>query len=128
MKDHRKSDMKAIWAISGRLGWSSRMLHTKLIEWGFGKSLSALDDSTLKAVRGKIEIAYEEVKNKLDDQGKYMYFLMKEIGWTYNRVNKLLVKRYNGHKQYSLADNWRKLDDSQKRGVINTLKNSKKEK
>lgn len=124
---NRKNTMKAIWVISGRLGWSSRKLHSKLVEWGFGPSLSVLDDAHLLAVRNKIESYYDSVKSQLDEQGLYMYSCMKQAGWDYLRVNRLIIKRYKGNEHYSLADNWRGLKQTQKRGIINTLKNCIKE-
>jgi hypothetical protein len=122
VKNHRNQTMKTIWAISGRLGWSSKKLHERLIKWGFGHSLSAMDNTQLNTVRDKIVSYYEAVKDDLDDQGRYMYRLMKLIDWNHIRLNKLLVSRYNGKDNYSLADNWRNLRQAQRRAVINTLK------
>ena len=55
-----------------------------------------------------------------DPQGRLFYRLVKQAGWTKERITTLLLKKYN-------AMHWNALEPKEKKGVIATMKGYVKE-
>lgn len=120
-KELRYSIMKIA---TGKYRWSYEEFHDLMNDWGFGKSLRALSRGQLFVLRNELlGIVEYNVPDqfRLDDQGRYMYSIMKKAGWNMYRVNMYCIKRY--HKTH-----WNILNEDERRAVITMLKYySKKE-
>jgi len=101
-----------------KLGWDKEFLHNMMENWGFGNSLRALDAAQLIKLKRMLfpkPESYYDPKFQYDDQGKYMYYLLRSIGWNMKRLQGLIIKKYN-------KTHWNILSTKEKRGVINMLK------
>ncbi len=101
-----------------RYGWDLEMLHEIMQDWGFGNSLRALSYEQLcrlKTILLNRDYKISDEKWELDAQGKYMWYLMKQINWNRRRLTILLIKKF--HKTH-----WNLLSQKEKRQVINILK------
>lgn len=100
-------------------GWSKDDLHDMMDQWGFGNSLRKLSIARLlellRLVRRQKEPKIPE-KFKLDEQGKYLYYLMKRSGWNMKRIRALLIRRFG-------KSDWSLLHQSERREIINIMKN-----
>jgi len=100
-------------------GWSKDDLHDMMDQWGFGDSLRALKVARLvellRLVQGKKEPDIPE-EFQLDDQGKYLYYLMKRAGWDMGRIRALMISRFE-------KSDWSLLDQGERREIINIMKN-----
>jgi len=103
--------------------WDLEQLHDIMEDWGFGRSLRELSLNRLLALKKTLQACDMTVKRdeewELDKQGKFMWHLMKEIGWNRKRLITLMIKKYH-------ASHWNVLSANEKRGVINILKSYKK--
>lgn len=81
---------------------------------GYGDSLSALSEDKLKELKA-LMIKYRKHGRPneftFDKQGKYMFALMKQAGWTENDLRAFTIKHY--HKSH-----WNLLDPKERRAVI----------
>lgn len=107
-------------AASKEQGWDYDTLHALMETWGFGSSLRKLSLSELSAllriIRGQQDPAQiEHGIGTLDNQGSYMWSLMKEAGWNFYRLRMWMLKRCS-------ASHWNALTASEKRGIIAMLK------
>lgn len=107
-------------AIKSR-GWDYDTLHDLMLSWNYGPSLKKLSlgelADLLAIIRG------EEQPNQfrygigtLDDQGRYVWSLMKEAGWDFFRLRCWMLKHCS-------ASHWNALNQTEKRAVIAMLKN-----
>lgn len=115
-KDLRYSIMKIA---TGKHKWTYEEFHDLMNDWGFGTSLRALSRGQLFSLRNQLlGITEYNVPEqfRLDDQGKYMYSVMKKAGWNMHRVNMYCIKRF--HKTH-----WNILTVDERRAVITMLKN-----
>src|SRR6056297_1443935 len=81
-----------------RYGWDLEMLHDIMQDWGFGSSLRALSYQqlcSLKTILLNRDYKIRDEKWELDDQGKYMWYLMKQAGWNRRRVTILMLKKFH---------------------------------
>ena len=108
-----------IMASASVQGFSSEEFHDMLQEWGYGNSLRKLRIGELKEVRAIVnDWNYEKKRyglGKLDKQGRFAWSLMKQAGWNWERLKKLILSKYK-------ATHWNALNQSEKRGIINILK------
>jgi hypothetical protein len=108
-----------IMATASVNGWNYEEFHAYVEDWGYGNSLRKLRIGELKEVLAILRGGKSQKKDygpgKLEGQGLYMWSLMKSAGWTWPRVQKLILKKYK-------ATHWNALDEKQQRGVINILK------
>lgn len=114
-KELRYSIMKIA---TGKYRWNYEEFHQLMQEWGFGISLKVLSRSRLIDLRNDLMGIKGDIIPKefqLDDQGKYMYSLMKQAGWTMRRVNLFMIKRYK-------KTHWNVLLEPERRAVINMLR------
>ena len=123
--EKRRRKLAGIWSKAGRLGWNEDDLYKFMQDYGFKSRLSQMNVFQLNALLSKIEARYDQVKNKLDDRGKFMYAVMIKAGWHYKTLNSWMKKRFNINNKYSLADTWRNLNETQRSGVIGMLENYK---
>lgn len=81
---------------------------------GYGESLRALPEDKLKELKA-LMIKYRKHGRPneftFDKQGKYMFSLMKQAGWTENDLRAFTIKHY--HKSH-----WNLLDPKERRAVI----------
>jgi hypothetical protein len=81
---------------------------------GFGNSLRALPEARLKELKS-LMIKYRKhgrpYEFTFDKQGKYMFALMKQAGWTEADLRAFTIKHY--HKSH-----WNLLDFKERRAVI----------
>ncbi len=109
-----RSDIMAISNL--KYGWDYDEFHEIMEEWGYGNSLRALETSSLKHLKWQLMgIQEDDDRWELDAQGKYMWFLLCESGWSKKRLIIFMIKKY--HK-----NNWNLLTKKERRGVINMLK------
>jgi len=118
--EYGKKLRQTIMAIAvKKYGWSYDEFHELLSEWGYPNSLRKMSIAQLKQLKGEIagnpKYRYND-KWKLDSQGKYMWHIMKSIGWSRKRLTMLMLKRYK-------KMHWNLLEDKEKRQIINILKN-----
>jgi hypothetical protein len=121
---YAKSLRQKIVAIAVKqYGWDLDQLHEIMKEWGYGESLRKLSIAQLKGLKNTLIARDMTVQRnaewQLDAQGKYMWHLMKEIGWNRKRLVTLMIKKYH-------ASHWNLLKAYEKRGVINILKTYQK--
>ena len=115
-KELRYSIMKIA---TGKYRWDYDSFHELMQEWGYGDSLRKLKHDRLMELRMEllgIQDYHIPKEYALDDQGKYMYALMKKAGWTIKRVNLFCIKKYR-------KSHWNLLIEPEKRAVINMLRN-----
>ncbi|MDP3113251.1 MAG: hypothetical protein Q8M98_00615 [Candidatus Cloacimonadaceae bacterium] len=81
---------------------------------GFGESLSALPEDRLLELKS-LMINYRKHGRPneftFDKQGKYMFALMKEAGWTDSDLRAFMIKHYR-------KSHWNLLDMKERRAVI----------
>ena len=104
-------------------GWDYDTLHDLMDTWGFGRSLKKLSigelADLLNIIRGDMKPGeFQYGIGALDDQGMYMWSLMKDAGWDFQRVRMWMLKHCH-------ASHWKALYDHEKRAVIAMLKNYK---
>lgn len=104
-------------------GWDYDTLHDLMDTWGFGRSLCKLSKGelvdVLNIIRGDMkpgEVNYGI--GALDEQGRYMWSLMKDAGWDFMRVRMWMLHHCH-------ASHWNALYQDEKRAVIAMLKNYK---
>ncbi|MDP3115070.1 MAG: hypothetical protein Q8M98_09915 [Candidatus Cloacimonadaceae bacterium] len=120
--DKRLKIMRStVMAVSIRQrGWDYNTLHDLMQTWGFGSSLRKLSlcelGDLLRILRGQQDPAqtYHGI-GTLDDQGRYMWSLMKDAGWDFYRLRLWMLKHCS-------ASHWNALYDSEKRAIIAMLK------
>ena len=98
--------------------WDLDMLHDVMQDWGFGESLRKLSTAQLITLKNLLldrDYTINSEKWQLDKQGKYMWFLMSELGWNQRKITALIIKKC--HKTH-----WNNLEKWQKRQIINILK------
>ena len=101
-----------------KLGWNKESLHNMMKDWGFGNSLRALNAVQLIELKRMLLPKPEsplDPKFQYDDQGKYMYYVMKKAGWIPSRVRAYMIKHFS-------KSHWNLLNEKERRGVINMLK------
>lgn len=106
-------------AIKSR-AWDYDTLHDLMDTWGFGRSLRKLSigelTDLLAIIRGEEQPhQFHYGIGALDSQGRYMWNLMKQAGWDFQRVRMWMLKHCS-------ASHWNALQDSEKRAVIAMLK------
>jgi len=124
-EQYTKHLRQRIMASAVTKGWDSETFHALMEEWGYGNSLRKLRIEELKDVQVIVNGGSVTKKDygagTLDAQGKYMWALMKEADWDWERVRKLMLSKYK-------ATHWNALKADEKRGIINILKSyAKKE-
>ncbi|MDP3115182.1 MAG: hypothetical protein Q8M98_10490 [Candidatus Cloacimonadaceae bacterium] len=86
---------------------------------GFGESLSALPEERLLELKS-IMISYRKhgrpYEFTFDKQGKYMFSLMKQAGWTDSDLRAFMLKHYK-------KSHWNLLNKPERRAVIAMLQN-----
>ncbi len=97
-----------------RLGWSDYVFHFIMNGLGYGESLRDLDETRLAEL-------YTIVKNykrnkrpqeyRYDQQGKFMYVLQKQAGWSDTTLRQYLTITYK-------KTHWNLLDSDERRAVI----------
>lgn len=101
-----------------KYNWDMNILHDVMKEWGFGDSLRKLSTANLIVLRNILKNQDYTIENeewKLDGQGRYMWYLMKQLGWGQKEITSLMIKKC--HKTH-----WNSLEKWQKRQIINILK------
>jgi len=99
-------------------GMDTEILHDVMFQWGFGVSLRKLDVNQLvslyKVLEGEESPKFSK-EAELDKQGKFIYSLMKQIGWDMTRLEQLLLKKFK-------KTHINVLNESEKKMVIAILK------
>lgn len=104
-----------------KYGWDYDQFHEIMDDWGYGTSLRALGKDRLIVLKNQL-LAVQRRNDlwDLDDQGNYMWYLLKTAGWNRKGLVTFMIKRF--HKTH-----WNLLDTTERRSVINMLKNYVKE-
>ena len=96
---------RQIMAIVAKNHWSKEQFYDYLADWKYGDSLRKLSIEQLICVKhmceksqGRNEAPEREIKrsdaSKYDKQGKYIHSLMKQAGWTTDRLRNYLIQHY----------------------------------
>ena len=115
----RKIRQKIMATAVVKHGWDKDQVHDYMIEWGFGASLRSLKVPKLlelfRLINGREKPNIPE-EFQLDEQGNYMYHVMKLAGWNMQRVRALMISKYE-------KSDWSLLDQKERRAVVQILKN-----
>ena len=114
-EEYKKVLRKQIMAAASKRGWGYDMFHDLMESWGYGRSLRKLPVRELKDLLGFLNNAQQKSMGDLDEQGRYLWSLMKQAGWDWNRLRLLLLKKYS-------ASHWNALRWDEKRAVISMMK------
>lgn len=100
-----------------RLKWSDHLFYTVTEGLGYGRSLRELPEQRL-AELAQIITTYRPPRDEAfeyDAQGRYMYRLQRDAGWTDTELRHFLAVQFK-------KTHWNLLSAEEKRSVINTLK------
>lgn len=116
-EEQMKKMRKSIMGLAARRGWDYDQFHDLMEDWGYGRSLRKLDFSELNNILRHLSGGTKEVNeiNQLDDQGRYMWAMMKKAGWNWKRVRLLMIKKYN-------TTHWNALTEPEKKAIIGILR------
>lgn len=108
-----------------RLGWSEYVFRYIMEGLGFGRSLRELDEARLEELYRVIKQYKRErpVEFRYDKQGRYMYRLQREVGWSDELLRQFMVIQYR-------KTHWNLLSPAERKQVLDVLediKNSKGE-
>jgi len=117
---------QGIMAAASKRGWNYDTMHKLMQEWGYGNSLRALLLPQLIELRRLVTGEEQRIESfdnyrmsELDEQGKYMWNLMKKAGWNWKQVRQYMIKRFK-------KTHWNCLNRQEKRAIISMLKNYSK--
>ncbi|MFA6852162.1 MAG: hypothetical protein WCR34_03290 [Bacilli bacterium] len=105
-----------------RLHWSDFVFRYIMEGLGFGRSLRELPESRLEELH-QIIIGYRRERPqafRYDAQGRYMYRLQKEAGWSDDLLRQYLIVNFK-------KTHWNILDPAERAKVISDLQNINKE-
>jgi len=114
-EEYKKVLRKQIMAAASKRGWDYDTFHDLMESWGYGRSLRKLKMDRLKDLLGFLNGETEKNPADLDEQGRYLWNLMKQAGWDWSRLRMLLLKKYS-------ASHWNALGYEEKRAVISMMK------
>ena len=115
----RKIRQKIMATAVVKHGWDRDQVHDYMILWGFGSSLRDLKLPKLlelfRLINGREKPNIPE-EFQLDEQGNYMYHVMKLAGWDMGRVRALMISKFE-------KSDWSLLDQKERRAIVQILKN-----
>ncbi len=96
---------RQIMAVVANNGWKKDEFYDYLEAWDYGRSLRALSISQLLAVKkmcetskGHADAPGKQIKrsdeSKYNAQGMYIHSLMKQAGWTTDRMRNYLIQHF----------------------------------
>jgi hypothetical protein len=100
-----------------KFNWSEDQLKQLIGHWGYGESLTALDELALteiKLILMRVRIKEYPDEYTYDSQGMYMHSLMRRAGWTKTDLRTFIITHYR-------KSHWNILSESERRAVIAML-------
>ncbi|MCB5262363.1 MAG: hypothetical protein M0Q16_08730 [Candidatus Cloacimonetes bacterium] len=97
-----------------RLGWNEYVFRFVMEGLGYGRSLRALDEERLAELLTILTQYRRDPAFTYDSQGKYMYRLQKDAGWSDTVLRQFMVIHYK-------KTHWNILDEAERAELIGIL-------
>ncbi len=100
-----------------KFNWTEDQLKQLIKHWGYGDSLTALDELALteiKLILMRVRIKEYPDEYTYDSQGMYMHSLMMRAGWIKTDLRSFLITHYR-------KSHWNLLSENERKAVIAML-------
>jgi predicted Fe-S protein YdhL (DUF1289 family) len=100
-----------------KFNWTEDQLRQLIKHWGYGESLTALDELALteiKLILMRVRIKEYPDEYTYDSQGMYMHSLMMRAGWNKTDLRSFLITHYR-------KSHWNLLSENERKAVIAML-------